>query len=151
MKLHILSDTHGKPIVPHPAADLIVHAGDFGNGGSGAQAFQAACQRAGKPCIFVLGNHDFYGENIDELPRELIAADAPLLTAYTAPQYANSPLNPYFINDIDLTGFAYWIAGHTHQAFDGVQNGCRIINPLGYPNEHGQNGYRDGLLLELPD
>ena len=80
MKLHLLSDTHGTPITPHPEADLIVHAGDFGNGRSGAQAFQAACHRAGKPCLFVLGNHDYYGENIDELPRELIAADAPLLT-----------------------------------------------------------------------
>ena len=81
MKLHLLSDTHGTPITPHPEADLIVHAGDFGNGRSGAQAFQAACHRAGKPCLFVLGNHDYYGENIDELPRELIAANAPLLTA----------------------------------------------------------------------
>ena len=80
MKLHLLSDTHGTPITPHPEADLIVHAGDFGNGRSGAQAFQAVCHRAGKPCLFVLGNHDYYGENIDELPRELIAADAPLLT-----------------------------------------------------------------------
>ena len=42
--------------------------------------------------------------------------------------------------------------GHTHQAFDGEQDGCRIIiNPLGYSNEIGQNGYRNGLLLELPD
>lgn len=81
MKLHLLSDTHGTPITPHPEADLIVHAGDFGNGRSGAQAFQAACRRAGKPCLFVLGNHDYYGENIDELPRELIAANALLLTA----------------------------------------------------------------------
>ena len=80
MKLHLLSDTHGTPITPHLEADLIVHAGDFGNGRSGAQAFQAVCHRAGKPCLFVLGNHDYYGENIDELPRELIAADAPLLT-----------------------------------------------------------------------
>lgn len=246
MKRHLLSDTHGTPITPHPEADLIVHAGDFGNGRSGAQAFQAACRRAGKPCLFVLGNHDYYGENIDELPRELIAAEAPLLTenriiefggwtfvggtlfsnfrrhrvsakqfrenaalagsniadffyiaagepprerriepadyiaryeaqlrfierfrhqprtivlihfpphpACIAPQYADSPLNPYFINDIDLNGFAYWLAGHTHQAFDDEQDGCRIIiNPLGYPNEIGQNGYRDGLLLELPD
>jgi hypothetical protein len=31
--------------------------------------------------VFVLGNHDFYGEHLDELPRELIAAGAPLLTA----------------------------------------------------------------------
>ena len=31
--------------------------------------------------MFVLGNHDFYGEHLDELPRELIAANALLLTA----------------------------------------------------------------------
>ena len=244
MKLHILSDTHGQPVIPHPAADLIVHAGDFDNGRRGAEAFQAACERAGKPCVFVLGNHDFYGENIDDLPRELIAAGAPLLAenhslefgGYTfvggtlwsnfrlplvnkkqfrenialarnsiadffyiaagtppherriepedyiarfnaqlgfikqfrprtvvlthfpphpaciAPPYADSPLNPYFINQIDVAGFGYWIAGHTHHAVDTVQDGCRIIiNPLGYPNEYGQNGYRNGFLLELPD
>ncbi len=246
MKLHILSDTHGQPVIPHPAADLIVHAGDFGNGRRGAEAFQAACERAGKPCVFVLGNHDFYGENIGDLPRELIAAGAPLLAenhslefgGYTfvgdtlwsnfrqycatkkqfrenvalarsniadffyiavgkalherraepedyiarfnaqlsfieqfrhrprtivlthfpphpaciAPPYAGSPLNPYFINQIDVAGFGYWIAGHTHHAVDTVQDGCRIIiNPLGYPNEYGQNGYRNGWLLELPD
>ena len=247
MKLHILSDTHGQTVTPHPDADLIIHAGDFGNGRHGAEAFQAACAAAGKHCVFVLGNHDFYGEHLDELPRELIAANAPLLTANrplkfggytfvggtlfsnfrlpwankkqfrenlalacrnianffyiaagkapherraepedyiierfdaqlnfiehfrhrartivlthfpphlacTAPQYADSPLNLYFINQIDLAGFDCWIAGHTHQAVDTVQDGCRlIINPLGYPNEYGQNGYRDGLLLELPD
>ncbi|WP_289005354.1 metallophosphoesterase [uncultured Kingella sp.] len=81
MKLHILSDTHGQTVTLHPDADLIVHAGDFGNGRRGAEAFQAACAAAGKPCVFVLGNHDFYGEHLDELPRELIAAGAPLLTA----------------------------------------------------------------------
>ena len=246
MKLHILSDTHGQTVTPHPDADLIVHAGDFGNGRRGAEAFQAACAAAGKPCVFVLGNHDFYGEHLDELSRELIAANAPLLTANrplkfggytfvggtlwsnfrqhcdgkkqfrenvalarnniadffyiaagtppherraepedyierfdaqlnfiehfrhrartivlthfpphpacTAPQYADSPLNPYFINQIDVAGFDCWIAGHTHQAVDTVQDGCRlIINPLGYPNEYGANAYRDGLLLELPD
>ena len=246
MKLHILSDTHGQTVTPHPDADLIVHAGDFGNGRRGAEAFQAACAAAGKPCVFVLGNHDFYGEHLDELPRELIAANAPLLTAnrplefggYTfvggtlwsnfrqhcdgkkqfrenvalarnniadffyiaagtppherraepedyierfnaqldfieqfrhrartivlthfpphpvciAPPYADSPLNPYFINQIDVAGFEHWIAGHTHHAVDTIQDDCRIIiNPLGYPNEYGQNGYRDGFLLELPD
>ena len=246
MKLHILSDTHGQTVTPHPDADFIVHAGDFGNGRRGAEAFQAACAAAGKPCVFVLGNHDFYGEHLDELSRELIAANAPLLTANrplkfggytfvggtlwsnfrqhcdgkkqfsenvalarnniadffyiaagtppherraepedyierfnaqldfieqfrhqprtivvthfpphpacTAPQYADSPLNPYFINQIDVAGFDCWIAGYTHQVVDTVQDGCRlIINPLGYPNEYGQNGYRDGLLLELPD
>ena len=246
MKLHILSDTHGQTVTPHPAADLIGPAGDCAPGRRGADAFPAAGAAAGKPCVFVLGNHDFYGEHLDELPRELIAATALLLTAnrplefggYTfvggtlfsnfrlpwankkqfrenlalvrrniadffyiaagkapherraepedyierfnaqlgfieqfrhrartivlthfpphpvciAPPYADSPLNPYFINQIDVAGFDCWIAGHTHQAVDTVQDGCRlIINPLGYPNEYGANAYRDGLLLELPD
>ncbi|WP_439750255.1 metallophosphoesterase [Kingella oralis] len=77
MKLHILSDTHGQTVTPHPDADLIVHAGDFGNGRRGAEAFQAACAAAGKPCVFVLGNHDFYGEHLDELSRELIRRQRP--------------------------------------------------------------------------
>lgn len=84
--------------------------------------------------------------------RTIVLTHFPPHPACIAPQYADSPLNPYFINDIDLNGFAYWLAGHTHQTFDDEQDGCRIIiNPLGYPNEIGQNGYRDGLLLELPD
>lgn len=36
MKLHILSDTHGQTVTPHPDADLIVHAGDFGNAQRGS-------------------------------------------------------------------------------------------------------------------
>ncbi len=202
MKLHILSDTHGQTVTPHPDADLIIHAGDFGNGRHGAEAFQAACAAAGKHCVFVLGNHDFYGEHLDELPRELIAANAPLLTAnrplkfggYTfvggtlfsnfrlpwankkqfrenlalacrnianffyiaagkAPHERRAEPEDYIIERFDAQlNFDCWIAGHTHQAVDTVQDGCRlIINPLGYPNEYGQNGYRDGLLLELPD
>ena len=84
------------------------------------------------------------------------AADTIVLThfppnaACTAPQFAESPLNPYFINDIDLTGFAYWFAGHTHTAMDANIQGCRVvINPLGYPDEIGCNGYRDGCLIEV--
>ena len=91
-------------------------------------------------------------ERFHHQPRTIVLTHFPPHPACIAPQYTDSPLNPYFINDIDLNGFAYWLAGHTHQAFDDEQDGCRIIiNPLGYPNEIGQNGYRDGLLLELPD
>ena len=91
-------------------------------------------------------------ERFRHQPRTIVLTHFPPHPACIAPQYADSPLNPYFINDIDLNGFAYWLAGHTHQAFDDEQDGCRIIiNPLGYPNEIGQNGYRNGLLLELPD
>ena len=223
---------------------MIAHAGDFGNGLAAMRQFQAACNEAGKPYVFVLGNHDYYHENMSDVRLQLrnepylragktvqingrtfvggtlfsnfrqhcatkkqfrenvalarnniadffyIAAGAPprerraepedyierfnaqlgfiepfrhrartiVLTHFPphptciAPPYAGSPLNPYFINQIDVAGFEHWIAGHTHHVVDTVQDGCRIIiNPLGYPNEYGANGYRDGFLLELPD
>lgn len=63
-----------------------------------------------------------------------------------------SRLNPYFINDIDIKGHKLWISGHTHTAVDTVEDGCRLmINPFGYPNEHGKNGYRSELLVDLKD
>ena len=35
-------------------------------------------------------------------------------------------------------------------AMDANIQGCRVvINPLGYPNEIGHNGYRDGCLIEV--
>lgn len=59
-------------------------------------------------------------------------------------------LNPYFINDLDVTGFDYWFSGHTHTALDTVVDGCRlVINPLGYPQEHDKNGYRNNLIIEV--
>ncbi|WOE32917.1 MULTISPECIES: metallophosphoesterase [unclassified Acinetobacter] len=61
-----------------------------------------------------------------------------------------SALNPYFINDLDITGFKLWIAGHTHTAIDTVIDGCRlIINPLGYPQEQGKNGFRENLIIHI--
>lgn len=59
-------------------------------------------------------------------------------------------LNPYFINDLDVKGFKLWISGHTHTAVDTTVDGCRlIVNPLGYPDEHDQNGYDKNLILDL--
>ena len=80
----------------------------------------------------------------------IVLTHFPPNAACTALQFAESPLNPYFINDVDLTGFAYWFAGHTHTAMDANIQGCRVvINPLGYPDEIGYNGYRDGCLIEV--
>ena len=244
MKIQLLSDTHGSPYTLHPEADVIAHAGDFGNGLAAMRQFQAACNEAGKPYVFVLGNHDYYHENMSDVrlqlrdepylragktvqingwtfvggtlfsnfrqhqvsaeqfeqnchlaqvsvadfayifdylpnsqnerrstPEDYVhlyneewawiqrfrgAANTIVLThfppnaACTAPQFAESPLNPYFINDVDLTGFAYWFAGHTHTAMDANIQGCRVvINPLGYPDEIGRNGYWDGYLIEV--
>lgn len=70
------------------------------------------------------------------------------------PYWGNHPiasaLNPYFINDLDIQGFKLWISGHTHTAIDTIVDGCRlIINPLGYPQEQGKNGYRENLIIEV--
>ena len=71
------------------------------------------------------------------------------------PFWGNHPqtkvLNPYFINDVDISGFKYWIAGHTHTAVDTVVDDCRIIiNPFGYPNEQLKgNGFRSNLIIEI--
>ena len=53
MKIQLLSDTHGSPYALHPEADVIAHAGDFGNGLAAMRQFQAACNEAGKPYVFV--------------------------------------------------------------------------------------------------
>lgn len=61
-----------------------------------------------------------------------------------------SCLNPYFINDLDVKGFKLWLSGHTHTAVDETVDGCRlVINPLGYPDEHGKNGYNSKLIIEV--
>ena len=78
MKIQLLSDTHGSPYALHPEADVIAHAGDFGNGLAAMRQFQAACNEAGKPYVFVLGNHDYY-ENMSDVRLQL--RDEPYLRA----------------------------------------------------------------------
>lgn len=69
----------------------------------------------------------------------------------TDPKYANSTLNPYFINDFDLTGYKLWLCGHTHHAFDIEVDNCRVVcNPLGYRSEQGFNGFKSNLIIDLP-
>ena len=53
------------------------------------------------------------------------------------PRFANSPLNACFVSDIerliDEKCVALWIHGHTHDSFDYVLNGTRVVcNPRGY-------------------
>jgi len=52
------------------------------------------------------------------------------------PKYEGSDLNPSFASDLgDLLGpsVSLWIHGHTHESFDYVLNGTRVVcNPRGY-------------------
>lgn len=79
MKIQLISDTHNclNRFMPHPCADVIVHAGDFVRLGSDdcdrhIDEFVTRCEQAGKPHVLVLGNHDYYGREIGlDYPKEL--------------------------------------------------------------------------------
>ena len=248
MKIQVLSDTHGNKYNISKEADVIVHAGDFGNNPNKALDFYNLCKSMGKDCIFVLGNHDYYYTDIketlkffrerpeipclsfdktveingytfvggtlftnfrentfdfsDKSASEIFQKEAQdnisdfLITYFDSkivtpqdyislfnqtynnilkyknkdkvivvthfpphlacldPYWGNHPLaknlNPYFINDIDIEGFDLWIAGHTHSSVDTTVNGCRLlVNPLGYPNEHMKNGFKEEFIIEV--
>ncbi|MDM1328932.1 metallophosphoesterase family protein [Acinetobacter indicus] len=67
MKLQILSDTHNSEYHLSNKADVIIHAGDFSNRLSGVIDFTESCKRLNKNFIFVLGNHDYYGSNYNQV------------------------------------------------------------------------------------
>lgn len=72
MRLHILSDLHleFEPFTP-PAveADAVILAGDISTGRNGLKwALKSFPER---PVIYVLGNHEFYGQKVQKLIKEL--------------------------------------------------------------------------------
>lgn len=69
----------------------------------------------------------------------VISHFAPSLQS-VAPQFKDSPLNPYFCNDIDefIKGsqIKYWIHGHTHNHCNYMVGNVNVLcNPRGYPGE----------------
>src|SRR5882724_8066382 len=72
MRVHILSDLHlefGHLELANVAADVVVLAGDIHVGREGRKWIRK--QFAGKPVIYVLGNHEFYRNAIPELTEVL--------------------------------------------------------------------------------
>lgn len=69
------------------------------------------------------------------------------------PRFANSPLNACFVSDaerlIDGERVGLWIHGHTHDRFDYVVNGTRVVcNPRGYAkNGVNENPQFDPTLV----
>lgn len=98
-----------------------------------------------------------YRENIMQFKGRdnvIVITHFPPHLACLDPYWGNHPvasaLNPYFINNLEIKGFRLWISGHTHTSIDTVEDGCRLlINPLGYPAEHGANGYRENLIITV--
>lgn len=54
-----------------PDADLVVMAGDVAPGTDGVAHAEAAAVFAGRPVVYVPGNHEYYGRDFDTLGREL--------------------------------------------------------------------------------
>lgn len=67
------------------------------------------------------------------------------------PRYWGDPLNPYFsCNCENLMGpnVSLWIHGHTHESFDYVHEGTRVIaNPRGYYSENKK--FNGKLVVEI--
>ncbi|HXX86401.1 MAG TPA: metallophosphoesterase [Casimicrobiaceae bacterium] len=72
------------------------------------------------------------------------------------PRFADSPLNACFVSDaerlIDGSRVGLWIHGHTHDSFDYVLNGTRVVcNPRGY-SKNGVNenpGFDADFIAEI--
>ena len=77
VRLHVLSDLHlefGSPAPPAADADVVVLAGDIARGTAGVQ--WASEWAAGRPVLFVAGNHEFYGSSLTGVIAALRSAAA---------------------------------------------------------------------------
>ena len=77
----------------------------------------------------------------------VLVSHFPLSHLCTDPKFINNSLNPYFINDIDLTGFKTVISGHTHSTrFISIGDTDIHINASGYTSR-----YHDEYQVECAD
>ena len=70
------------------------------------------------------------------------------------PKHGVSPLNPSFASDLgELMGapVSVWIHGHTHESFNYVANGTRVVcNPRGYLPMEPNPQFDPALTLQVP-
>jgi predicted phosphodiesterase len=74
MRVHILSDLHlefGPFDLPKVDADLVIAAGDVNTKMKGLKWLQM--QFPSQPVVYVLGNHEFYGDRLPRLTEKLVA------------------------------------------------------------------------------
>lgn len=70
------------------------------------------------------------------------------------PQYANSPLNPYFASDLEWMmraspNIKLWIHGHTHHSCDYMVGDTRVVcNPRGYTSKENPQ-FNSQFLVEV--
>lgn len=138
MRLHVLSDLHLErapmPVSqPEPPADVLVLAGDTAGGTRGVE--WARERAAGRPVLYVAGNHEFYGHASPGLIGDLRAAAA----GSSVHVLENDEL---VIDGVRFLGCTLW----SDFEFDGPDNRevsmrvcARVVNDFEYI-EHGPAG-----------
>lgn len=84
----------------------------------------------------------------------IVVTHFPLSSICIDPKYKNNPLNPYFINDIDLEGFKTVISGHTHLTNKFKKDNTNIyINASGYTTNYYNQieclDFDDNFIIEV--
>ncbi len=74
--------------------------------------------------------------------------------ACVAPKWATSPLNPFFVHDMEPLIRArqpkLWVHGHTHEVVDVRLGATRIVaNPFGYRGREEQAAFQPNLRIEM--
>ncbi|HVH46818.1 MAG TPA: metallophosphoesterase [Labilithrix sp.] len=103
-----------------------------------------------------------YAENaraIELLERELQPEDVVVthylpVRASIAPHWSSSPLNPFFLCDVEALirarRPALWIHGHTHSSVDVVVGSTRVLcNPFGYVRRELNRAFREDAAVEI--
>jgi predicted phosphodiesterase len=70
------------------------------------------------------------------------------------PRFATSVLNPAFASELSQLcrgpDVALWVHGHTHESFDYVADGCRVVcNPRGYLPDEPNPGFDPRGVVEI--
>jgi Icc-related predicted phosphoesterase len=113
--------------------------------------------------FYQIGNpHRIYDENeraLTFLKEEVTSSDIVVthhLPSHRSvhPRYVGSPLNPFFVCDIEELIAErqpkIWIHGHTHSSCDYVIGTTQVLcNPLGYVGHDINPAFLDGLILDV--
>jgi predicted phosphodiesterase len=103
-----------------------------------------------------------YAENaraVSFFERELRAGDVAVthylpVRASVAPAFAESPLNPFFLCDVEPLVRArrpsLWVHGHTHASIDTTVGATRVVcNPFGYVRIEENAAFRERFTIDV--